>query len=315
MRRILPSDAAYPANLHKTPMVPPPALFIRGGLRPCDEAAVAVVGSRHATPYGVRTAEVVAFGLARAGVTVVSGLAVGIDAAAHRGALLAGGRTLAVLGAGLDRVYPPTNVSLADEIAGGFSDEDRAPPRGALLSEYPPGTEASKERFPARNRIVAGLAAAVVVVEAAERSGALITAGWAGDFSRQVFVVPNRFGETNAGGALGLLADGAALFLCVSQVVEEVRRFGAAPVPLGGGEGIPGDDGVAVEGTAGGEAAEPDLPPDLRALRTALSEGEMTSAEAARASRLDAGRAAAGLVELEVYGLVRMLPGGRYVRA
>jgi DNA processing protein len=173
---------------------------------------VAVVGSRHPSPYGKRIASQLAGGLVRAGYTVVSGLARGIDAAAHRGALDAGGRTIAVLGTGVLNIYPPEHADLAAEVIG----------HGALLSEAPPLSEGHAGAFPQRNRIVSGLALGTIVVEAAERSGALITARLAGEQGREVFAVPGQVDCRTARGCHRLIRDGAKLVESVDDVLEEL---------------------------------------------------------------------------------------------
>src|SRR5712692_8771917 len=198
---LTPDDPSYPALLGA--ITSPPTLWVRGELHSADALAVAIVGSRRSTPYGVEVAENLASELAARDVTIVSGLARGIDAAAHRGALGAGGRTVAVLGNGLDVIYPPENRGLAIEI-------ERA---GALVSQFPPGTLPLPHNFPTRNRTLAGLALGVVVVEAAERSGALITAGFAADLGREVFAVPGRITSEASRGANRLIQDGVKLVL------------------------------------------------------------------------------------------------------
>src|SRR5436309_10606234 len=189
MHMLNPEERNYPELLGAIPS--PPPLYVRGTITTDDALAVAIVGSRAATPYGVEVAERLAAELAARGVTIVSGLARGIDAAAHRGALGAGGRTVAVLPCGIDIVYPPEHRALARSIEA----------RGALLSQFAPGVPALPGHFPARNRTLAGLALGVVVVEAADRSGALITAGFAGDLGREVFAVPGRIPSPTSAGA------------------------------------------------------------------------------------------------------------------
>ena len=186
IRQVERGAAEFPAHQRDIP-APPDRLWVRGRLIDEDALAVAIVGSRRATPFGLELAERLGGDLAARGVTVVSGLARGIDSAAHRGALEAGGRTLAVLGCGVDVVYPPENRRLATRIA----------ERGAVLSQFAPGTPALAHHFPVRNRIIAGLALGVVVVEAAEQSGTLITAGHAGDLGREVMAVPGRAEQTD----------------------------------------------------------------------------------------------------------------------
>jgi DNA processing protein len=191
---------------------PPGVLFVRGRLEPCDALAVAIVGARHATAYGRRIAHQLAGALARAGYTVVSGLARGIDAAAHRGALDAGGRTLAVLGSGVLSIYPPEHAELALEVAA----------RGAVLSEAPPLASPIAGAFPSRNRIVSGLSLGTVVVEAADRSGALITARLAGEQGREVFAVPGAIDSRMSRGCHKLLRDGAKLVESIDDILEEL---------------------------------------------------------------------------------------------
>jgi len=219
---IRPGDPRYPVLLGAIPT--PPPLFVRGELVDDDALALAIVGSRRPTPYGLAVAERLASDLAARGVTIVSGLARGIDTAAHRGALAAGGRTIAVLGCGLDVVYPRENVPLARTIE----------TRGAVVSQFPAGMPALPGHFPARNRTLAGLALGVVVVEAAEKSGALITAGFAGDLGRETFAVPGRITSPSSAGANRLIQDGAKLVTCwldiVSELPEPWRRAVRGPL-------------------------------------------------------------------------------------
>lgn len=207
----------YPATLATIP-TPPTLLYLRGGFQSSDRNAVAVVGSRHCTAYGKRVAERLGADLARAGFTVVSGLARGIDGAAHRGALEAGGRTIAVLAGGLARIYPPEHADLAEQV--------RA--RGALVSEAAMAMEPMAGMFPARNRIISGLARAVVVVEANDRSGALITATHAAEQGREVFAVPGPVDSPASAGTLKLLRQGAKLVRHAADVLEDLN--GIAPI-------------------------------------------------------------------------------------
>lgn len=199
----------YPRMLKEIPD-PPVILFVRGELRPEDELAVAIVGTRHASTYGLKMAETLAAGLARAGVTIISGLARGIDAAAHRGALAAGGRTIAVLGSGVQRIYPPEHGALAAEIMD----------HGALISEAPPNAPPHGGMFPQRNRIISGMSVGVVIVEAGENSGALITARHAVEQDREVFAVPGRADSPNARGCNRLLRDGAKWVESPQDILE-----------------------------------------------------------------------------------------------
>jgi DNA processing protein len=205
------STAGYPRLLSQIDD-PPGVLFVRGGFEPCDALAVAIVGARHASAYGRRIASQLAGGLARAGCTIVSGLARGIDAAAHRGALDAGGRTIAVLGSGVLEIYPPEHADLALEVTR----------HGAVVSETPPLMEPQSGAFPARNRIISGLCLGTIVVEAADRSGSLITARLAGEQGREVFAVPGPIDSRTSRGCHRLIRDGAKLVESVDDVLEEL---------------------------------------------------------------------------------------------
>ena len=268
----------------------PPALFARGALNDDDALAVAIVGSRRPTPYGLAVAERLASDLAARGVTIVSGLARGIDTAAHRGALAAGGRTLAVLGCGLDVVYPLENRALARAIEA----------QGALVSQFAPGVPALPGHFPARNRTLAGLALGVVVVEAADRSGALITAGFAGDLGREVFAVPGRITSPTSAGAHRLIQDGAKLVTCWQDIVSELpepwRRAVRGPLAS------TGEPRQLENGSDEGRMFRllaPDEPQHIEQL-------------IARAG-LGPARAAALLMTLELGGWARQLAGQRWV--
>ncbi|HEY3310790.1 MAG TPA: DNA-processing protein DprA [Anaerolineales bacterium] len=202
-------DAEYPAHLKEVDQ-PPPVLYVRGELNPEDAWSVGIVGTRAVTSYGRQVTEELATVLAQNGVTVVSGLARGVDAVAHNAALKAGGRTLAVLGSGLDRIYPPENRQLAEKI---FA-------HGAVISDYPPGTPPDAANFPPRNRIISGLSMAVVVVEAGETSGALITAEFAAEQGRDVFAVPGMIHAPLSKGTNRLIANGARVLLTPADVLE-----------------------------------------------------------------------------------------------
>lgn len=202
-------DEAYPRRLKEIDQ-PPPVLYLRGELLPEDEWAVGIVGTRRITPYGRQVTEEVAGLLARRGITIISGLARGVDAAAHRATLNAGGRTLAVLGSGVDRIYPPEHQRLAEDICR----------QGAILSDYPPGTAPESQNFPPRNRIISGLSLAIVIVEAGERSGALITASFAADQGRDVFAVPGSILAPQSAGTNRLIQNGARPLLDPKDVLE-----------------------------------------------------------------------------------------------
>lgn len=283
-----PGDADYPAPL--AVLSPAPPLWVRGSLVAEDALAVAIVGARRASAYGIEVAERLASELAARGVTIVSGFARGVDTAAHRGALAAGGRTIGVLGAGVDVLYPPENGALGREIAA----------RGALVSQFAPGTPPLPHNFPTRNRTLAALALGVVVVEAAERSGSLITAGFAGDLGREVFAVPGKITSPTSAGAHRLLRDGATLVERWSDVVQELpepwrRRVRAAAVSSMADERPP----------ARGDEAH------VLALLTA-DEPQHIERLIARAGT-DAARVGAILMTLELGGWARQLAGQRWI--
>lgn len=202
-------DEIYPRMLREIDQ-PPPILYVKGEVLPEDETAVAIVGTRRVTAYGKAVTEDVATHLARNRVTVVSGLARGVDAVAHKAALRAGGRTIAVLGSGVDRIYPPEHQLLAEEIS----------ESGGVVSDYPPGTAPESNNFPPRNRIISGLSLAVVVIEASETSGALITASFAADQNRDVLAVPGNITSPNSKGANLLIQQGARPLLKPEDVME-----------------------------------------------------------------------------------------------
>ena len=203
--------ASYPHRLDELDDAPP-VLFIRGEVIDQDDLAVAVVGTRHPTVYGLKQAERFGYALARAGITVVSGLARGIDAAAHQGALGGGGRTLAVLGSGLGQIYPAEHQGLADAIAAD----------GAVISEFGPHAKPRSGMFPQRNRLVSGLALATLVIEAPDRSGALITARLAGEQNRDVFALPGPVTSRTSRGCNQLIRDGATLVQTVDDILEQL---------------------------------------------------------------------------------------------
>jgi len=205
-------EAAYPRRLKEIDQ-PPPVLYVRGTLLPEDDWAVAIVGTRRVTAYGRQVAEEVAASLAHSGVTVVSGLARGVDSIAHQAAVNAGGRTLAVLGNGVDQVYPPENRRLADQIM----------EHGAVLSDYALGTQPDGVNFPPRNRIISGLSLAVVIVEAGLTSGALITATFAAEQGRDVFAVPGNITAPQSQGTNRLIRDGAQPLLSPQDVLEALN--------------------------------------------------------------------------------------------
>jgi DNA processing protein len=206
------SDPEYPYLLGQI-SAPPPVLYYKGSLVAEDTSSVAIVGTRRATAYGREVANQIATGLADAGVTIVSGLARGIDGVAHRAALKSGGRTLAILGSGVDVIYPGEHANLAEEIAA----------NGAVISEHAPGTKPDAVNFPARNRIISGLSKGVVVIEAPVKSGALITCDFAADQGREVFAIPGSILSPTSGGCNRLLRDGARIATSAADILDDLN--------------------------------------------------------------------------------------------
>lgn len=277
------ADGDYPQSLLETPD-PPALLYLRGRRELLARTGLAVVGSRNATPQGQATATQFASHLGDAGLCVVSGLALGIDAAAHQGALDGPSSSIAVVGTGLDRVYPSRNRDLAHRLAR----------EGALISEFPLGTPPRGNHFPRRNRIISGLALGCLVVEAGVESGSLITARLAAEQGREVFAIPGSIHNPVAKGCHALIKQGAKLVESVDDILEELRwRRGAA-------QAAPPDDP--------GRAAQP------AQLLEALGH-EIRSVEAlCGATGWPAEQVVAGLLELELAGRVAVLPGGLYQR-
>lgn len=274
----------YPRLLLETPD-PPPLLFVHGELAKRDELAVAIVGTRQCTPYGALVARRLAHDLAARGFTIVSGLAVGVDGEAHEGALEAGGRTLAVMASGPDITYPACHQDLRRRLAS----------QGAALTEYAPGTEPLRERFPARNRIIAGLCLGTVVVEAPLQSGALITADLAAEYGREVMAVPGSVDSPLSHGCHRLIKNGARLVEVAEDVIEGLGVLLDA-VPR---ERPPRD--VQVSG-------------DEQRVLEALSFQPRHVDELVVATALATSLVTSALMMLEMKGLVRRFPGNSYVR-
>lgn len=276
-RSVCRGNAGYPALLAEIPD-PPARLWVRGDapLEVLERTAVAIVGARACSAYGRSVARLLAAEAAAAGAVVISGLARGVDGEAHRGALASGGRTVAVLGCGIDRDYPAAHAELARAIVAGG---------GLVVSEYEPGVEPAPWRFPARNRIIAGLAPATVVVEARERSGALITADFALEDGRDVLAVPGEITSSLSAGTNALLRLGAAPATCSADVLEVLGLE-----PPGATAGAP-DDPAAV------------------ALLAAIAAGAGTPDELTRTTGLAAGELAAALALLELAGAVTVDEG------
>ena len=287
-------DAEYPNNLREI-YDPPLVLYVHGALRPDERMAIAIVGSRRTTLYGQEMSRKLAFQLARVGVTVVSGLARGIDTEAHRGALQAKGRTVAVIGCGIDTVYPPENRKLADQIV---------EKGGAVVTEFPFGVKPDKQNFPMRNRIISGWSLGVVVVEANLKSGALITASQAAEQGRQVFAVPGRADSVSSRGTNKLIKDGAKLTEDVDDVLSEFEYL------------LPRKAEETRDGAAEVGGIKPALQlTDVEAKVMAhIGHEEVAIDDIIRASGLTSAAVSATLLALEMKRLVKQLPGKQYVR-
>ena len=283
-------EDGYPAGLKMIPD-PPPILYVRGRLDPTDAVAVAVVGARRCTHYGLEQAERFGQLLGRAGFTVVSGGARGIDTAAHRGALAAGGRTIAVMGCGLAQLYPPENQKLFDRILR----EDR----GAIVAELPMRTAVLAGNFPTRNRIISGLSLGVLIIEAARRSGSLITAREAAEQGKQVFALPGRADSPMSHGTNELIRDGATLVQNLDDVLAELGGVGRK---------------VSEMETAERAALPAGLDETERALVEALEGGPLGLDELVRRTSVDTGRAASAMTMLVLKGLVAQQPGNVFAR-
>jgi DNA processing protein len=283
----------YPASLAAIPAAPI-ALYVKGSILPSDERAVALVGTRHPTAYGKKVAKLLGEGLARAGVTVVSGLARGIDGIAHRGALEGSGRTLAVLAGGLSRIYPPEHRGLAEEVIA----------HGALVTESAMRQEPVQGLFPARNRIISGLSRLVVIVQAPARSGALITASHAAEQGRTVMAVPGPVEDERCAGCNALIRDGAVLCRSVEDILEELDGVSAVA--------------MRARAMANEPPALPEPPPALDEMQSricqALTDGSRSIDELAQGLEVKVPELAGTLLMLEMKKVVRRLPGSRYER-
>jgi DNA processing protein len=277
-------DEGYPQLLREVPN-PPSVLYVKGELLEADIKAVSMVGTRRCTAYGRQIAASMAEDLARAGVTIVSGLALGIDGQAHRGALAGGGRTIAVLGSGVDQIYPSSHRDLARQII----------ENGAVISDYPPGTKPDARNFPPRNRIIAGLSRGVVVVEAPVRSGALITVDFAADYGRDVFCVPGNVMSDCSAGNHAVIRDGARLVTSAADVLDDLGM--AVPEP--------------------GKAVQQSFPmsdEERHLINHILWEPQHID-ELAAAAGLTPSQSGALLTLLELKGAVRDIGGQHYVRS
>lgn len=314
-----PIDPDYPRLLRQIP-TPPPLLYYRGtidreenlGNRP----GIGIVGTRSPSDYGKRWTRRIASVLAKCGFTIISGMAKGIDTEAHQACLAAGGRTLAVLGTGVDVVYPAENLPLYQQILA----------QGLVLSEYPKGATPKARHFPQRNRIIAGLSRALLVMEAPERSGALITAHQANEFSRDVYVLPGRIDDYNSQGCLKLLKNGAEMILSESELL---KMLGAMPpldlspyLPLSHQimEDMPRSAGLTPLNTAPGlNTPKPPTPsinlePKLKQVFQIMPKEAIAFDLIVAEAGMNAGEVSSALLQLELLGLVSQLPGMRYQR-
>jgi DNA processing protein len=288
---LISSDENYPASLREI-YDPPLVLYVKGELTAKDKNAVAMVGSRQTTHYGLETARKLAYQLAYVGVTVVSGGARGIDTAAHQGALSAKGRTVAVLGTGINIIFPTENAELFERIAA----------NGAVITQFPFNRPADKQSFPIRNRIVAGMTLGTIVVEANLSSGALITANFATEYGRQIFAVPGRIDSPRSKGCHELIKKGAKLCEGAEDVLSEFEYL----FPTSNRPAAPNETGVlpALELSANEQKV-------FDALKT---DDELTTDEVIRASGLPSSAVSAMLLSLEMKRVVRQLPGKLFVR-
>lgn len=279
------TSAEYPKSLFEIPD-PPPFLYVRGELK-SQETCVAIVGSRRATSYGLTATVRLAEALASHNVAVVSGMARGVDTAAHKGALAAGGRTIGVLGCGVDKVYPPENSKLFKDVG----------EKGCLVSEFPLGTLPLAENFPRRNRIISGLSRGVLVVEAAENSGSLITAHYALEHGRDVFAVPGNITFPSCRGSNRLIKQGAKLVDCVEDILEELPGYPAVTAA--------GEQGTTPERSFA-------LTPREAAIYEILVRSPLHIDDIIAQTELTAGEVSSMLLHLELKGAVTPLPGTHY---
>jgi DNA processing protein len=294
-------DAEYPLLLASCPD-PPAVLYVKGELKEQDQLSLAVVGTRNPTRYGSDQAYRLSYLLAQAGITVVSGLARGIDGQAHRGALLAKGRTIAVLGSGLGRIYPPEHAELAEQIL---------EHGGAILSEYPMTFQPQAGNFPARNRIVAGMTLGTFVVEAPAQSGALITAALAIEYNREAFALPGPVDQPNFQGCHQLIKSGKAkLVTSLEDILDELGRVGQIlKVERTAGEKVPDNPGEAL-----GDLLKASLSDAEKAIWDFLGHGANDLDTICDLCSLPAAQVSASLTTLQLKGLIKNLPGNQFCR-
>ncbi len=293
---VLRTDPEYPESLREI-YDPPLLLYVRGKLLPQDATAVAVVGSRRCTHYGLQCARRLSAQMAAAGVTIVSGLARGIDTAAHEGALEAGGRTIAVIGSGLAKLYPAENQKLADRIADGH---------GAVVSEFPIDLPPDKQTFPMRNRIVSGWSQGLLVVESPVWSGSLITANLAADQGRPLFAVPGPIDRPSSGGCHKLIQQGAKLVMDARDVLEELGILILTDAP------VSPDNPANPRQRIKGATPAVNLSPEEQAVLAVIHTYETPLEEILTISGQETGEVIANLMRLEIKGLIKQLPGRNY---
>ena len=282
-------DPSYPQHLLQA-YDAPILLYVWGEILPRDRHAISVVGSRRTTTYGVNATRKLTYQLAHAGFTIVSGLARGIDTAAHESALAAKGRTIAVVGSGLARLYPPENLTLAEKIADG---------NGAVISEFPLHKAPDKQTFPMRNRIVAAWCQAVLVTECPAWSGSLITANLASEYGKPIFAVPGPIDKPSSAGCHQLIRDGATLVADASHIIDDMGEL-----PFSRSSAVPEK-----------QSSEPELPTEEAAVIAAMQPGEEYAVDSLiQSSGLPSSAVTAALFKLELRRLVRPLPGFRFIR-
>ncbi len=298
IQKITINDAEYPEAL-KSIHKPPQQLYINGSFKEEDKNAIGIVGSRRATRYGLEMAEKLAFDIAIRGITVVSGMARGVDSAAHRGALKAKGRTIAVMGSGHGHIYPPENRGLYGQISGS----------GAVVTEFENDELPDSWHFPMRNRIISGVSMGIVVVEAARNSGALITADYAMEQGREVFAVPGKISSLTSAGTHDLIKDGAKLVQSADDILEELKLCEVEPV-IGEKLGLI-DEKISKKTRA---YIYNSLTDDERKVYKVLSDEPVYIDDVVKGSKVKLDKALSVVLSLEIKRLIKELPGKQFVR-
>jgi DNA processing protein len=298
IRKITLDDPEYPKRL-KAIHKPPKQLYVNGSLIPQDEMAVAIVGSRRASLYGLEMAEKLGYDLAIRGITVVSGMARGIDTAAHRGAIKAKGRTIAVMGSGHSRIYPAENKKLYADIV----------KTGAVVTEYADSEEPLAFHFPQRNRIISGLSLGVIVVEAAKDSGALITAELAAEQGREVFAIPGKISSSTSSGSNSLIRDGAKLVQSVDDIIDELSLSELKEVSEDKREALDGKIKRMTKNYIYNALTE-----DERRIYNALSDEPMHVDDIIGKAGLERAKAAKALLNMQLKKLIQEVSGKRFIR-